>query len=391
MHSLRCDYAIIGTGCAGYQLALRMAEDEFFSNKKILLIEPDEKQGNDRTWSYWEEGQGRWDHLVWKSWSAAEVHAEGFDALIPLAPYRYKSIRSADFYRHAQAKLRSSGRFHFVRDTVETVIGSDADVLIQTRAGDTYIANTAFDSRIDPAFFGEQPGYSKVWQHFLGWEVESDSDVFDPENFTMMDFRLRYKDTCSFMYILPQDERCALVEFTFFSPDLVDRSVYEQMLKEYLMKYFPGAIFRRTGEEFGVIPMSDYPFHKHGSENIIKIGTAGSWAKPATGYSFKNTERCIDRLIDNLHLGVHSAQGLISKKHRIYDTLFLDLLHHQNEIGPALFGRMYSRNPIARIFRFLDDRSTLADDLRIMWTFDALPFMKVIGKKSLQILKGLRS
>jgi len=391
MYSLHYDYAIIGTGCAGYQLALRMAEEDFFSNKKIVLFEPDQKQDNDRTWSYWEEGQGRWDHLIWKSWSTAEVHAEGYDALLPLGSYKYKSIRSSDFYRYAQEKLMASGRFHFIRDSVVHTADAGEDVNIQTRTGETFAAGMVFDSRIDPAFLGELPGYSKVWQHFLGWEVESDSDVFSPENFTLMDFRLRYKDTCSFMYVLPRDERRALIEFTFFSPDLVDRSVYEQMLKEYLVKYFSTAIFRKTGEEYGVIPMSDWPFHKQGSSHIIKIGTAGSWAKPATGYSFRNSERCIDRLMDNMRKGIHPAQGLISKKHRFYDTLFLDLLHHQNEMGPALFARMYSRNPISRIFRFLDDQSTLADDLRIMWTFDALPFMKVIGKKSLQVLKGLRS
>jgi lycopene beta-cyclase len=274
---------------------------------------------------------------------------------------------------------------------VELADESIEGVSIRTRSGLVYDASLAFDSRIDPAFFNEQPGFSKVWQHFLGWEVEADCDLFNPDSFTLMDFRLRFKDTCSFMYILPKDERRALVEFTFFSPDLLDRSVYEQMIKEYLAKFFPEAIFRKTDEEFGVIPMSDYPFHSHGSERIIKIGTAGSWAKPATGYSFRNTERCIDQLMSNLKAGIHPAKGLISKKHRIYDTLFLDLLHHHNETGPDLFARMYRMNPITRIFRFLDDQSTFAEDLRIMWTFDSGPFMRVIGKKIFQTLKGLRS
>lgn len=391
MLSLRFDYAIIGTGCAGYQLALRMAGEDFFNGKRILLIEPDEKKENDRTWSYWEQGTGRWDHILWKSWSSAEVHADGFDGAFPLDPYRYKSIRSSDFYRYAKEKLKASGRFTFLMDSVDSAVDSEGVVRLSTRGGQSIEAGLVFDSRIDPAFYDEQPGYSKVWQHFLGWEVEADRDLFDPDSFTLMDFRLRYKDTCSFMYILPEDRRRALVEFTFFSPDLVERSVYHQMLEEYLVKYFPDVVFRKTGEEFGIIPMSDYPFHKHGSQRIIKIGTAGSWAKPATGYSFRNTERCVDKMISNLKSDAHPADGLISRKHRIYDTLFLDLLHHHNETGPALFARMYSKNPIPRIFRFLDDQSTFVEDLRIMWTFDAAPFMRVIGKKILQSIKGLRS
>ena len=49
------DYIIIGNGLAGLQLVLKMSEDVFFENKTIALIDPLEKNSNDKTWSFWEK------------------------------------------------------------------------------------------------------------------------------------------------------------------------------------------------------------------------------------------------------------------------------------------------------------------------------------------------
>ncbi|MBK7886777.1 MAG: hypothetical protein IPJ86_05560 [Bacteroidetes bacterium] len=62
------DFAIVGTGAAGLQLALSMLEDSFFQDKQVLLIDKEEKVSNDHTWCYWEKGSGRYDHLLYKSW-----------------------------------------------------------------------------------------------------------------------------------------------------------------------------------------------------------------------------------------------------------------------------------------------------------------------------------
>jgi lycopene beta-cyclase len=63
------DIAITGAGAAGLQLALHMLGDAFFENKKILILEKDAKNRNDRTWCFWEKGEGQWDHLLRQRWS----------------------------------------------------------------------------------------------------------------------------------------------------------------------------------------------------------------------------------------------------------------------------------------------------------------------------------
>ncbi|MEZ4930893.1 MAG: lycopene cyclase family protein [Saprospiraceae bacterium] len=60
MSQTHFDIAIIGAGAAGLQLALAMQRDAFFSTKKILVLDKDQKDSNDRTWSFWEKGAGKW-------------------------------------------------------------------------------------------------------------------------------------------------------------------------------------------------------------------------------------------------------------------------------------------------------------------------------------------
>ena len=43
-NSYHFDYIIIGNGLAGFQLALKLAEDTFFSKKQIALIDPSQKK-----------------------------------------------------------------------------------------------------------------------------------------------------------------------------------------------------------------------------------------------------------------------------------------------------------------------------------------------------------
>ena len=61
------DYIIIGNGLAGLQLALKFANDPHFNSKQIALIDPSEKNTNDKTWSFWETESSQWNHLTHQS------------------------------------------------------------------------------------------------------------------------------------------------------------------------------------------------------------------------------------------------------------------------------------------------------------------------------------
>ena len=46
--------------------------------------------------------------------------------------------------------------------------------------------------------------------------------------------------------------------------------------------------------------MISYPFYQSNSNNLTKIGTAGGWIKSSSGYGFKNIEKKIQIIINNI-------------------------------------------------------------------------------------------
>lgn len=373
------DFAIIGAGAAGLHLALAMQDDDFFRDKSILILEKESKDTNDRTWSFWETGKGKWDKLIAHEWRGGKMYTPNKEITLDLGPYRYKMLRSLDFYSYAKEKIEAAHNFHWKKEEVKNVSEIENAVIISGEEAN-YQASQVFDSRISPDFFKQQDNYTRIQQHFKGWFIKTEENVFDPEVFTIMDFRLTYKGTTSFSYVLPSSPKKALVEFTFFSPTLVEGSVYDEMLQMYLGTILRPGKYEIEETEYGVIPMSDYPFHKANTRQITKIGTAGSWVKPSSGYSFKNAERFSQHLIHNIKKGKTPAKGIPSRKFRYYDTLFLHILNNKNELGPELFCSMYENNTACQIFRFLDEETSLREDLNIISGFDSSPFLKAMVK-----------
>lgn len=173
------DYIIIGNGLAGLQLAMELSKDSFFKNYKIALIDPSEKTENDKTWSFWEEGLGKYDAVVEKIWQTATFESSDISLNLPLQPYQYKTIRSLDFYTWAKNDLANKENFKFILDRVKSIEEAPVSKVIGDHA--TYTANHIFDSRIPKDFHTEHSKYTLIHQHFKGWIIETDSPCFLPE------------------------------------------------------------------------------------------------------------------------------------------------------------------------------------------------------------------
>ncbi|MDR6300455.1 lycopene cyclase family protein [Mesonia maritima] len=367
------DYIIAGNGLAGLQLALAFAEDEFFKEKKIALIDKSAKSENDKTWCFWEKGNGKWDEIIFKTWKKGKFISDRKKIDLALLPYSYKMIRSIDFYRFAKEKISSHSNFTFILDEINAVEENETVTLHGKE--NSYNCKHLFDSRIPPEFF--QPNNSiKIQQHFKGWMIETEKPVFNDSTFTMMDYRLQWKNSTSFSYILPISPTKAFVEFTFFTPFLVEENVYDKMLQQYIAQFLNIENYSILETEFGIIPMTDFPFEKYNTSKITKIGTAGGWVKASTGYSFKSTEKKVAQLIENLKDLDNPTKDLYDKKFQYYDKLFLSVLAEENEKGKWIFEQFYSKNTIQDIFQYLDEETEIPQDLRIMGSLFSVAFIK---------------
>ena len=75
-------------------LAYRMSQDSYFDDKPILIIDKVKDKGNDKTWSYWEEGEGEWDEFLTKKWSKIFFGSETFSDTLNISVLRIQVVGS---------------------------------------------------------------------------------------------------------------------------------------------------------------------------------------------------------------------------------------------------------------------------------------------------------
>jgi len=378
MHKPHYDYIIVGNGLAGLQLALALGKDDFFNDKQIALIDPSTKSNNDKTWSFWETEDSTWDKLAYKTWKKATIYSSKKEIKLNLDPYTYKSIRALDFYNYTKDNLKQSDNIHLIKDTVTKV--SEQNMVTVTTKTNSYTATHVFDSRITPDFTTQNKKYTTLLQHFKGWIIKTEQPVFDDTQITMMDYRLKDGNQTTFMYVLPFSKTEALVEFTYFTENTVNASTYDSYIKQYISDYLKIKNYTISETESGVIPMTTFPFSNNNTYNITKIGTAGGWVKPSTGYSFKHTQKKVTKIVANLKTNQPPSKNLFISKYKFYDKIFLKVLKDENYKGEWIFEQYYSKNNVNTMFRFLDEESTFIEDIKIMWSLFSFNFIKAFFK-----------
>ena len=372
-------YIITGAGASGLMLAYRMACDSFFDDKSIIIIDSDNQKQNDRTWCYWETGAGEWDELLSKQWHhiyfGSKTHKKKYD----ISPYSYKLIRSQAFYDHLWRVINTKSNFEFICDKIIDIKEKEAKVLLQGK-DHNYQCAKLFNSISNPKLYINQQQYPVLQQHFVGWFIKTKHHTFDDSFATFMDFDIPQKGHTRFMYILPLDQHTALFEYTLFSKDLLNFTEYEKAIKDYLAEKGIKN-YDIIEKEKGAIPMTSYNFSKHNSQHILNIGTAGGWTKASTGYTFKNSTKKTKALVNYLK----TSQDLrhFSKKNKFwyYDLLLLDVLSNHNAKGSALFSSMFKKTNVKTILRFLDEESTLLEDLKIITAVPPKNFIKAFIKR----------
>ena len=387
------DYIIVGAGAAGLMLANAMALDPFFSGQRILVLDKDPKEANDRTWCFWEKNEGPLEALICRDWSLIGVSENDQLTPSPILPYKYKMLKGATFYEAMKKGLTHSPNCHFVLEEVTEIntVSAAASASTETAGflknghtkvtttSGTYLAPRVFNSIFDYKPLLAQDQYPVLQQHFVGWFVSTQNPVFNPEMATFMDFRVAQKGNTRFMYVLPTSATTALVEYTLFSKDRLKKEAYEAAIVSYLEDIKAGD-YEINDTEVGSIPMTCYPFKQFNTPHLLHIGTAGGWSKPSTGFTFRNTQKQVPALVAHLKKGKPLDQFPSKDRFWWYDHILLEVLASDNSQGKAIFEGLFKRRSAPLILKFLSQETHFFQELYIMSAADKWRFTKAFFK-----------
>jgi len=354
-----------------------MMQHSFFTSKQILVIDQSSKTGNDRTWCFWEKEPGIFDSIVHHKWSEINFYAQDFSSKFDITPYEYKMIRGIDFYNHVLDKAKQQSNIHFLYGNVQSLF-NDLNKAVVTIDDKQITADYIFNSII----FKDETNTIKtkstyyLLQHFKGWLVETANNIFDDRVATFMDFRVSQQHGTTFIYVLPTAANKALIEYTLFTEKLLDANEYDIALNGYLKNFLKTENYKILETEFGVIPMTNISFSQ-GKRNIVSIGTAGNQTKASSGFTFQFIQKHSDLIIKALVKGKdpHIKNKFLQKRFNIYDKTLLNILCNKKLGGDKIFTDLFRKNPVQRVFRFLDNETNPVEELKLLNTVSTTVFL----------------
>ena len=371
---MRYDYIIAGSGCAGLSLLYKILQTPSLQNKSILVIDKDQKKSNDRTWCFWEKNPGPFESIVYAKWNKLEFLSTDFKKELNLESYTYKMIQGIDFYNFVINYAKKFKNVSFVQESINSIDNIDKKAVLKTTKN-RYTANYIFNSTnlFNPKI-NEQ---NSLLQHFKGWVIKTEKPVFNPEIGRLMDFRVSQENGATFMYVLPTSATEALVEYTLFSPRVLDKEVYTLELNKYIKEELKIDNYTLIHQESGVIPMSLEKFEQNPKLNVINIGTSGGYTKGSSGYTFQFIQKNIIEIINNLVEGNNIIQQT-SFKNKYYqwtDRTLIDVLLSNKLTGKDVFTKMFQKVPAEKILAFLGNESSFIEDLKVFTSFPVKPFL----------------
>lgn len=357
-------YIFTGSGLSALMTVYEMLLSGKFENESILLIDEQTKKINDRTWCFWDENN-LFEEIVSKKWKQAVFANEHFNRVLELTPYQYKKSNGIDFYELVFKKISKHKNIHFRNQKVVDFQDVDSHCIVKTNE-ESFTCTKIINSIYNPEVVKTQTKFPLIQQHFIGWFIKSKEAVFTPNCATFMDFSVAQKGNTRFMYVLPTSEHEALLEYTLFSKDLLLKEEYEAEIQHYIQN-LGITEYEIIEKEQGNIPMTCYPFWKHNTKNLINIGSAGGWTKASTGYTFKNATKKAKELVHFLNTTADFRKFHKMNKFWFYDLLLLDILSSKNELGSKIFSSMFKNGKSTVIFKFLDEETSIWEDLQVIW------------------------
>lgn len=350
----------LGGGVAAHVYALIADEILDPAPQRYVIIDP-VTEAPDRTLCMWGVPQPILKPAVIAEWSRIRFGYGQETICRELGDWAYCQYSAKSIRQLAEQRLHIDRVTKHATDPV-----SDADLTLDSR----------------PSQPLEHVASLSLLQHFLGWRIHTDVDLFDIGTAVMMDFRTDQSDGACFFYVLPYSATEALVECTVFSATVWSEDLYVQRLQRYIENIIGCKSYTTLSTEQGVIPMNDRRVQRRRSINWISIGSAAGLTKPTTGYT---VDRCIrdatavfTRLERTGDLHVPSESPA---RFRWYDRLLLRIIRDEPESVSLILWTLFKRNSIQRILSFLDEQTSLLEEVSLFATLPWMPFLRAIIRR----------
>ncbi len=370
------DIIILGGGCAGLSLAMRLASLGE-SSPSVAVIESRTNYTNDRTWCFWGTGTGQLSHLVRHRWAAVSIATEERRVTLDCSSTPYQMIPAETFYTAAVEAIGAAPNIELVMGESLTSEPWKDDKLWQTETtAGKRSAKMIIDTR--PSRRPERDE-AILWQSFSGQEIECDAACFNPDAVTLMEFSPVKNDRITFLYVLAITPTRALVEATVFAPDPLSPQDLAAELDAGINKLTNGVNFSVIRSEHGILPMGLAAPVSSLDATYVRAGLTAGGARPASGYAFQRIQLWADDCARALANGMPPLSHARDSWHiRAMDWLFLHVLRARPEIAPDLFLALFSSKNPDTVIRFMSDCAKLTDCATIILALPPWPFLREI-------------
>ena len=350
------DIVVIGAGLSSLMFLSRYIINN--KDQSILLIEKDANKNINQTFCVW-QGPGLIDikntyNLKPKHvWSKVEVSNEGLNIQRDISPYSYECFDGKETLSKLLSQCKKNITYRKGFDVKK--IKNNKNLIEVVTNEETIHTKFIVDSRnkISKKQYDSPPNLKQV---FVGNEILSSKDQFNPEIIKLMSFKKNRKDV-EFTYTLPFSRRHALIETTLFSKSSSFVSI-KKIHNESLSKYKK---FKTVKEEKGIIPMildRDIIIR-----NNIPIGLSAGMARPSTGYSMMRIALWVNSVEKKKikSTNISEFQFRPNKLLEWLDSIFLTACYFWPNKAPIIFMKLFDNADIKSIIRFMSDTPTLSD------------------------------
>lgn len=354
---------IAGAGCAGLSMACKLILNKI-PFEKIFLIDNNFNKGNDRTWCFWKKkNEHLWcEDAIEHRWDSMELVFN--DSTLHFNPryWEYAHISGKKFYDFCFDILKKNTNVIFIQDNVTDFKKNHHTKVIQGKK-DSYAADLIFNSAL------RHPSDSKkdvkFYQQFLGYFIKCSND-FHQTSVRWMDFSIEQPGFPAFIYILPFGGNHLLVEYTVFTPSLLEKTWFEQRLNDYIKQKMQILNFEIKADEFADIPMFSGKWKNPWPDIVTNIGIAGGGIKSSTGFAFSFIQKQTDDMIDHLNERKNVKENIFHSRFQLYDRMLLKLFSKDGNCAPAFFKKLFEKNDFENLISFLNNESRFWEEFKIM-------------------------